>query len=58
MEGTVKPYIYPNGREVRFDYNSIMNELKAIQRAKYNNVFYDPTSHVEFNWRKQMRLTQ
>ncbi len=58
MEGTVKPYTYPNGREVGFDYNSIMNELKAIQQAKYNNVFYDPASHVEFNWREQMGITQ
>ena len=52
MNGTVKPYVYPNGREVEFTPDKVGKELRLIQRSKYNNIFYDPASHVESNWRK------
>ena len=45
------PYIYPNGRVVDFTPSKIQKEMNLLNRAKYNKVFYDPASHVEFNWR-------
>ena len=51
MNGVVKPYVYPNGREVEFIPDKVRKELRLLQRSKYNNVFYDPTSYVESNWR-------
>lgn len=48
MSGKVQPYVYPNGRIV--DWDKAAEELELIQRAKYNNVFYDPASHVESEW--------
>ena len=56
MNGTVKPYVYPNGREVDFTTDHIKKELELIQKAKYNNVFYDPATWAEFNWKKRLGL--
>lgn len=49
--GVVKHYVYPNGRAVDWDKNSIEEELELIKRAKYNNVFYDPATWAEHNWK-------
>lgn len=58
MNGTVKPFVYPNGREVdlskaKIDLSKakIDHELDLIKKAKYNNVFYDPATWAEYNWR-------
>ena len=51
MNGEVLPYKYPNGREVEWSIQGVEDELKTLQRAKYNKVFYDPSSHVESDWR-------
>lgn len=56
MNGTVKPYVYPNGREVEFSPNKVKKELRLIQRSKYNNVFYDPATWAEFNWKNRTGL--
>ena len=56
MNGTVKPYVYPNGREVDFIPDHIKKELGLIQRANYNNVFYDPATWAEFNWKERIGL--
>ncbi len=56
MNGTVKQYIYPNGREVEFTPDKVSKELRLLQRAKYNNVFYDPATWAEFNWRHNIGL--
>lgn len=51
--GEIAPLIYPNGREVDiFSTDNKKNEWDLLQRAKYNNVFYDPASMVESNWKK------
>lgn len=50
-KGAVKQYVYPNGRAVDWDTNSIEKELDLIKRAKYNNVFYDPATWAEYNWK-------
>lgn len=55
MNGEVFPYIYPNGREVEWSIQGVQDELNALQRAKYNKGFYDPTSHVESDWRSLNR---
>ena len=50
-DGVIKPLIYPNGRIVDISGKSAKDtEFKLIKRAKYNNVFYDPASMVEYNW--------
>jgi hypothetical protein len=50
-DGVIKPLIYPNGRIVDISGKSANDtEFKLIKRAKYNNVFYDPASMVEYNW--------
>lgn len=51
MNGTVKPFVYPNGREVDLSKAKIDHELGLIKKAKYNNVFYDPATRAEYNWR-------
>lgn len=56
MNGTVKPYVYPNGREVDFIPDHIEKELNLMQKVPYNKVFYDPASHVEFNWKNSIGL--
>lgn len=56
LDGTVKPYVYPNGREIDFIPRKIKKELDLIQRAKYNNVFYDPATWAEFNWKHKIGL--
>lgn len=50
--GSILPYTYPNGRVV--DWTKAAKELELIKRAKYNNVFYDPASTVEFDWQKTL----
>lgn len=49
--GAAKQYVYPNGRAVDWSINGINNQLTMLRQLPYNNVFYDPASHVEFNWR-------
>lgn len=51
MNGEAVPYTYPNGREVDWTIQGVADELNALQRAKYNNVFYDPTTYIESIWR-------
>lgn len=46
-------YVYPNGRVVD-DIARAPQELRNILRMPYNNVFYDPASWVEFNWRNSL----
>lgn len=52
----IRPYIYPNGREVDLTPKKIKRELNLIQKAKYNNVFYDPATYAEFNWKNSIGL--
>lgn len=51
-QGVAEQYVYPNGRAVGWNINGINNELTMLRQLPYNNVFYDPASHVEFNWRQ------
>ncbi len=51
MNGEAVPYTYPNGREVDWTIQGVADELNTLQRAKYNNVFYDPTTYTESIWR-------
>ena len=53
MSGEAVPYTYPNGREVDWTIQGVSDELNALQRAKYNNVFYDPTTYIESIWRSE-----
>jgi len=46
-------YTYPNGRVVD-DIKKAAKEIGNIQNTPYNNVFYDPASWVEFNWRNSL----
>lgn len=54
--GVAKQYVYPNGRTVGWGINGINWQLKNLKQLPYNNVFYDPASPVEFNWRHAMGL--
>ena len=54
--GVAKQYVYPNGRAVGWDTNGINWQLKGLEQLPYNNVFYDPASPVEFNWRQAIGL--
>ena len=38
-------------RQVEWSIKSIFGDLHSVKRAGYNKVFYDPTSHVENDWR-------
>lgn len=49
MNGSVKQYVYPNGRIV--DWSDALRQLNLVTRSPYNNVFYDPATFAEFNWR-------
>lgn len=50
--GEVAPLIYPNGREVDiFSTENRKRTLELLLRAKYNNVFYDPATMVESEWK-------
>lgn len=44
---------YPNGREIgaRYFYKGPSSEKAILESTPYNRVFYDPASHVEFNFR-------
>lgn len=49
MNGSVKQYVYPNGRIV--DWSDALRQLNLVTKSPYNNVFYDPATFAEFNWR-------
>ena len=49
--GNMTQYVYPNGREIGWTPSEINEEMGLIKKAKYNNVFYDPASWAEFNWK-------
>lgn len=46
-------YIYPNGRVVD-DIQRAAEEIRNIENTPYNNVFYDPATWAEFNWRNTL----
>lgn len=52
QNGLGKQYVYPNGRPVTWSIKSMQEEPLLIQRANYNNVFYDPASYVESIWQQ------
>ena len=54
--GVAKQYVYPNGRAVDWSINGINWQLKNLKQLPYNNVFYDPASYVESNWRHAIGL--
>ena len=54
--GVAKQYVYPNGRAVGWNINGINWQLKNLKQLPYNNVFYDPASPVEYNWRHAIGL--
>lgn len=54
--GVAKQYVYPNGRAVDWNINGINWQLANLKQLPYNNVFYDPSSYVESNWRHAIGL--
>lgn len=43
-------FIYPNGRIVKPSSTAVSEEMRLLNSMPYNKVFYDPASHVEYNW--------
>ena len=54
--GVAKQYVYPNGIAVGWNIDGINWQLKSLKQLPYNNVFYDPVSPVESNWRHAIGL--
>ena len=50
INGTAVPYVFPNGRQVEWSIKGVRNALDGLKRAKYNKVFYDPTTYGESEW--------
>ena len=50
INGIAAPYVFPNGRQVEWSVKGIRNALDGLKRAKYNKVFYDPTTYGESEW--------
>jgi len=44
-------YTYPNGRVVD-DISKANKEIELIERMPYGNVFYDPATWAEYNWKE------
>lgn len=55
--GLSPKYIFPNGRAVSLeDIRYVDKEIELIKAMPYNKVFYDPASHVEFNWKSNLGI--